>query len=271
MPNNFYSTLYEGVDDLNKFNASELKEYREALLERSCDEVEFILNFLNPIKNTILDIGCGNGRICFSMQKAGINLDYCGIDVAKSRIKFAEKWKEDLNANTAKFYNLDFLNEKIPVEITADMVLVLTVMISYFGYTNEMDLFFDRLKRYLKKGSKIIIEVYNRPKIRAEIENGESSCKLWTEFPSSDRYRFGLHEFSIKDKTVVDRKIFIKRDLNEIEDKRTEYVYVFDDGELESILNRHNFEVKGIYSDFKFSKYTSNRKDETKIIVAEYK
>ena len=265
----FYEELYDGVNDIRNFDQEQLSRYRNALIERSMDEVNLISRYLTDGKNVVLDIGCGSGRIYFCLNKKEGNIDYYGVDISGSRIYFAKSWADDLKVVNGHFYHLDFLREDIPDKLTADVVLVLTGLMNYFGYTKEDDILFERLKKFLKKGSMVIIELFNRVDIRNELKDKDRPYRIWNEFPPSDRYRFGLHEFSVNGKTVLDKKIFIKRDLSEIDEKRIEYIYVYDDGEVENKLNGFGFNIKDVYSSFKSEKYVSNEVSELKIVVAE--
>lgn len=267
----FYKGLYDGVDDIKEFRQEELFRYRSALIKRSIDEANFISKWLKDDKNVVFDIGCGNGRIYFCLNKKGKNIDYYGVDISKSRISFAKRWANDLKITNALFYNLDFFRENIPNKLTADIVLVLTGLMNYFGYTKEYDFFLKKLKNHLKKGSIVIFELFNKVEIRNKLKDKDQSYRIWVEFPSSDRYRFGLHEFSLSGRTVIDKKKHIKRDLSAIDEDRIEYIYIYKDEEIENILNRFGFSVKEVYSSFLFEKYVSNQVNELRIIVAEYR
>jgi len=93
----FYEGLYDGVDDIGAFGQEQLSRYRNALIERSMDEVNLISRYLKDGKNVVFDIGCGNGRVYFCLNKKERNIDYYGVDISKSRKYFAGKWADDLN------------------------------------------------------------------------------------------------------------------------------------------------------------------------------
>jgi len=67
------------------------KFYKKGLIKKESSFASFALKRINLKKNTILDIGCGNGRDSFFFSKKGFKVT--GIDISKKAIQKNSKYK----------------------------------------------------------------------------------------------------------------------------------------------------------------------------------
>ena len=81
------------------------KVFRKSLYER----VPYAVSECRPLKDkTILDIGCGSGRVSFLLAKEGAKVT--GIDYSENMIELAKKYLKTLNLDI-DFFTSDFMTD----------------------------------------------------------------------------------------------------------------------------------------------------------------
>lgn len=175
-----------------------------------------LLPFINQYaksKQTILDIGCGNGRLLKILPS---KINYAGIDQSKNLIKEAKKeFNKDYNKNIKfKTGNLLAIKEK---DNHFDIVLAIAVLhhIPSDGYRKQA---FSELQRVLKP-------------------NGILIMSNWNLF--QDKYLPYLKQKTIKSLDNNDGVIPWKDQNGTILAQR--YCHAFTPIELVNLLNMHNF------------------------------
>ena len=88
---------------------------------------KFIKSFVGKNKENIIEIGSGNSSLLYNLNYEKIVNHGVGIEIAKSRYLFAEKWKNDLGFGNISNINNDFRN--IPIE---ENILILNCRIVYY-------------------------------------------------------------------------------------------------------------------------------------------
>ena len=118
--------------------------------------IEYILNQVNEgliKKLEILDIGCGGGLISEPLAKLGGNIT--GIDFVENNIKIAQKHAKDNNLNIN--YICDDI-DKINLNKKFDIIIMFEIL----EHLENWETFLKKIKKNLKKNSKIIISTINR-------------------------------------------------------------------------------------------------------------
>jgi 23S rRNA (guanine745-N1)-methyltransferase len=107
----------------------EMMESRKSFLNReyyskfSQGLNETIVHFITEKQNSILDAGCGEGYFISMLKNALIdnynmrNIDYYGVDISKSAIRYASKRDKAINLAVSSNFNLPILDNSINVII----------------------------------------------------------------------------------------------------------------------------------------------------------
>ena len=118
-------------------NSYQNKIYKK--IQRRFYHDEFNKNIANyhnfKEKLDILDIGCGNGDLCFFLSKKFSNSNFYGIDVDKNNIKFAIK-RTKLSSKKKKFTFINKNLEKFKIKKKFDIVIA-SGFLGYFTDVNK--------------------------------------------------------------------------------------------------------------------------------------
>jgi 2-polyprenyl-3-methyl-5-hydroxy-6-metoxy-1,4-benzoquinol methylase len=114
------------------------KLFRKAMYER----VPITVQESRPLQDkTVLDIGCGSGRVGFLLAKEGARV--IGIDYARSMIELAKKYQQQLKVvNNVEFICSDFMND-FPEDKKYDISIALGV----FDYIKDPIPFLKKVKK----------------------------------------------------------------------------------------------------------------------------
>ncbi len=210
-------TAYDGVEELSSFNESAFEEYCTCKL-RECDkQVDFIRRIIDKKNYTgkVIEIGSGNGKLLYALEKNGLLDDGLGYELSSSRVNFAIKFSESMGSTRVQnicgdYLELDKSKENIDLIIGVDIVLQLIAPVS----ESSEKLLLDKVFSALKHGGNLIMELMDFTNIinmKAMVEN---DLMLWKEFDEHDPWHYGLDKFSINGDDVVWDKRFINRDRN---------------------------------------------------------
>lgn len=72
------------------------------------DGLQRLLAYL-PKQGTLLDVGCGNGRLAHVLDQAGLQVDYLGLDASAGLLEAARRQAGALTAVQASFWQVDVL------------------------------------------------------------------------------------------------------------------------------------------------------------------
>lgn len=85
--------------------------------------VDFIAERAASRLVSILDLGCGNGRLLFSIKDANVEGDFLGIDYAASSVDLARSVAMAEGYDDVAFQHVDFINNREWTSKTYDYVL----------------------------------------------------------------------------------------------------------------------------------------------------
>jgi SAM-dependent methyltransferase len=229
------SAAYQGLEAAFADRASEAA-YRAAMLERSAEQAEFLTAWLD--RASVLEIGCGNGRLLVELARRGAIGEGVGIDPARSRIEFARRWAADERLETLRFEAADAL-ELEPSAGVYDAIVCITGTFGYFeplGSGTAAAL----LRRWttgLRPGGLLVLELYPHPEIVRLLEAGGETLRLWRELGPEDPWRFYLSEFRLEDRLLVHSKTFIHRTTGEVDVGRRESLELYSEARLGELLS----------------------------------
>jgi SAM-dependent methyltransferase len=125
------ASAYEGLEDASSFpDAASVERYRHLLVARTAIQADFLIRRI-PAPARLLEVACGNGRLLIEMARRRAIASGLGLDVARSRIAFAERWAADEGWDTLEFVAADALTCELPPQSFAS-VLVITGAFAYF-------------------------------------------------------------------------------------------------------------------------------------------
>jgi SAM-dependent methyltransferase len=222
-------TAYDGVEELSSFSTQELAEYRAGLLERTAAQTAFITARL-PAGAAALEVGSGNGRLLIDLARRGAIARGVGLEVAESRVAFAQEWAASSDLDTVRFLCADALTQ--PYE-PADAALCITGTFAYFDAIQPGGggTVLAKLRQALPPGGLLVLEVYPHPSWRRLLEDtDDGTLRLWHELPPEDPWRFYLSELHLarESQILTHRKTFIHRTTGEIDDSRCEHLRLYD-------------------------------------------
>ena len=236
-------SAYEGVEELAGYSATQLRAYRDDLLDRTEQQASFIAARLPPDAR-VLEIGSGNGRLLIALARAGAVADALGLEVARSRVEFARAWAADDGIAGLRFEVADALAGDLPGEF--DAVICITGAFAYFdamraGSAVEL---LRRAHDALASGGLLVLELYPHPRHRRMLESDSTGeLRLWQELAPSDPWRFYLSHlrYDGQRRVLSHHKTFVHRTSGEIDEGRHEHLRLYDAAELDVELRAAGF------------------------------
>ncbi|WP_026909684.1 class I SAM-dependent methyltransferase [Patulibacter minatonensis] len=238
------AAAYEGLETAFADDAA-LQAYRRSALERHAAQADLV-GALLPDDAAVLEIGTGNGRLLIDLAQRGRLASALGVDLAHSRIAFAERWAQDVGAEQLRFAAGDALAMDLGEAAAWDAAVVITAALAYFdavvpGSARRM---LGRLREGLKPGGRLVLELYPHPSWRRMLDDAEDGrARLWSELPEGDPWRFYLSDLHLDRDTGVltHRKTFVHRTTGEIDEGRREALRLYSTEELTTLLGEAGF------------------------------
>jgi SAM-dependent methyltransferase len=249
---------YEGLEDPSAFpDDAALERYREGLLERSAEQVAFLLQRLDAPAR-VLEAACGNGRLLVALAQRGALDEGVGFDVAASRIAFARAWADDLGLDELTLTAEDARTIEL-AEGHYDAAVCITGSLAYFepaqpGLAAEV---LRRLRAALRAGGLLVLELYPHPRERALVEAAGGELRSWRELPADDPWRYYLSHLRFDAGTgVLDHaKTFVHRTTGEIDDGRRERILLYTPQSLAAAVAAAGFEDTQLYEGWTAEPY----------------
>ena len=208
-------TAFDGFEIFS--SKEEIEKYRKSKLISVQKNISFVKKLFNK-KIDVLEIGSGNSKFLYALEENNLLKTGYGVDVSKSRIDFANQWKEDLEIKNVFNIHKNILDYDWQCLPQLDLIYCVDSAFQLFepsGPNNDYILL-NKCYKKLKKGGKIILELDSNERVIKNLNDGNS--KLWQEFVEPDPWLYLLWDCEYdKEKSYLRfKKTFIKRDLSEI-------------------------------------------------------
>jgi len=133
------------------------------------NEIKIISNlckkFIQPDKKyTIIDLGCGTGRVLFSLYGVlGNSVSYCGLDASESMIQLSKTKQSKLNLPNISFQNYDVTDPKIDELFDDDTIKIPICVYNTVGVipVSKREQFFDNMKKLSGKNGFVLLSAFN--------------------------------------------------------------------------------------------------------------
>lgn len=211
------------------------EHFSETRKKRIWPELETLAKLV-PEKSSILDLGCGNGRLLNAFKQ---KINYFGIDQSEALIKLAKEMHQDSSFFVGDMLNLNEINFKkqgLPQKF--DFIFSIAVL-QHIPSKNKRTEALKNLKNYMKADTKLIFSNWNMWKIK------KYKKLIWKTYLlkilGKNTLDFGDIIFDWKDKSG---KITSQR-----------YYHAFRTKELKEIFRKAGFKIEKQYKD-KYNFYT---------------
>jgi SAM-dependent methyltransferase len=200
------TAAYEGLE-ANFADEAARDAYRATMLARSAEQADLLLPALEM--GTVLEIGCGNGRLLIELARRQALRTGIGVDAARSRIEFARRWSEDLWLASLRFEVADAL-EMTLAPAGYDAILCITGAFAYFEplAAGTALVLARRWAQALRPGGLLVLELYPHPELVRVLAAAGGSVRLWRELDPDDPWRFYLSDLQ------VDHGVLISEDIH---------------------------------------------------------
>ena len=234
------AAAYEGLEG-SFASRGELEAYRASMLERSSPQADF-LGPLLPDPAHVLEVGSGNGRLLIELARRGALGEGLGIDLARSRVAFAQEWAGDLGLTNLSFEAADvFAWEYKPGAYSA--AVCITGAFAYFEpIVAGSGLRLARLLHTaLEPGGVLVLELYPHLRERALLEATGGEARTWRELDADDPWRFYLSRLQLGNDVLTHEKTFVHRTTGEVDEGRRERLQLYTQEALRSLLDAAGF------------------------------
>lgn len=245
---------YDNYEIFN--NSIEEDLYRESKL-KSCDEqINFIKKIIKKNKIIFLELGSGNSKMLFNLERNKILSEGYGIEFSKSRFDFSEKWKNESSANNIFNFNDDFVKFDYTSLKKLDIAFCVDLAFQFCEPIQEGSDIFLLKKIYdqLETNGIIILELDGCENI---IETIPYSKKIWEEFPETDPWRFSLWNCNYNNSLLEWDKIFIGRKGELSETKITLKIYKKED--IYELLTMAGFVNINFYKNWSMDQFENDK------------
>jgi SAM-dependent methyltransferase len=249
---------YEGVEDLSSFSGvAALEAYRRTVLERSVPQAGFLLERVEAPAR-VLEVACGNGRLLIELARRGALAAGRGLDIAASRIAFAERWAADEGMPQIRFEAGDVFQSSLEAE-AYDATVCITGAFGYFeplapGSALELT---RRLNAATRPGGLLALELYPAPHYRRMAEAGGGEARVWKELPADDPWRYYLSHVVLEreGQVLTHNKTFIHRETGEVDSGRSERLFVYTPESIGELLAEAGFEEASAFAGWTDAPY----------------
>lgn len=212
---------YNGIENLNNFNNESFKKYCKEKIISCSDRVKYIKeNCCNNNSNwsgKICEIGSGNSKLLYNLEKNSLLEEGIGFEISKSRYLFAEKFKKYVNSQKVKNINDNFL--LVDPLTNYDLVIAVDNAFQIITPLSE-DAEYQTLNwisETLKTGGYLLLELWNCDNYLEMIKLSDNrTLRIWESFEKNDPWEYMLCEIKInRQKDLLWKKFYKKRNSNE--------------------------------------------------------
>jgi SAM-dependent methyltransferase len=248
------AAAYEGLEG-SFADRDALASYRASMLQRSAPQAEFLAELL-PDEARVLEVGTGNGRLLIELGRRGVLTEGLGIDLARSRIAFADDWAKDLDLEHLRFEAGDVFERDYEPESYSAAVCI-TGAFAYFeplvpGSALRLA---QLLHHELEPGGLLVLELYPHPRERALLETMGGEARTWKELDPDDPWRYYLSRYELDGDVLSHEKTFIHRTTGEVDVGRRERLQLYTPEALESLLGEAGFRDVGFFEGWTSDRY----------------
>lgn len=227
---------YDGVESV--FEEGEAASYRAAALAKTQPQARFIAE---RMAGSMIEVGCGNGRLLIALRQAGVIRSGLGVDIAESRVAFAQQWAGDLGLTGIEFRAGGALTMQFPEAFGGGACIT-----GAFGYFDAYlpgsgRRLLQKLRSCTLHGAVLVLELYQHPAELRLIEAGGGLARTWNELPPSDPWRYYLSELSLDGSVLVHRKTFVHRTEGTVDEGRSERVAIYSPAEVQELCSCAGF------------------------------
>ena len=208
---------------------------------------------------TVLDIGCGNGRL-FWLGLKDLNIDYTGVDISTKLLEFAKGWSDVENV-AAKYKFLEGGFTALPVETHSCDYVVSVAAFHHLFSCGERVTALAEMWRVLKPGGTVVISVWNLRRFEF--------LKLW--IAATFRSIWTLGKYSWTDFFFYwgdAKRLPSLSEVKAMNDPDLRYYHAFGKMELSSLLKNAGFEVVDIFGVSKTKLRVNRLKADNLVFVA---
>ena len=241
-------------DDFEKLEnlGDKIDEYRQSKLESAQGHVNFIKNYFPNKQITVIELGSGNSRTLFALEKAGILKKGYGLEISKTRFEFAELWKREWDFRCVENINTDATTMSFgDIKENIDLCFCVDLAFQFFEPMGKNKAFtiLGKIQEKLQPKGIIILELDGFDRVLSRIRNG--NVKLWEEFPSPDPWRYSLWDcqYDFGDKFMQLKKSFIRRNGFGLSESSV-MLRVYNKDEICSLLKNAGLKNIKLYSDW---------------------
>lgn len=210
-------SAYDEVEQLSNFTEKSFKLYCDEKIKGCEKHITFFKKlFSNDKKLKVCEIGSGNSKLLYALDKEEILETGVGIEISNSRYMFAEKFKKYMESTNIKNINKNIFDiepvKNFNIVIGVDIVMQLISPISKNSEKDFLKWSYDSL---CSEGI-IVLELWSFEHILKQLELSAGSLKFWEEYPQSDPFEYLLSKVYLNNNNdICWDKTFIKRNKNE--------------------------------------------------------
>ena len=249
-------TTYDDFEKLDSF-AGDIERYRKSKLKSAEGHVGFIKKLFPKKKIIVLELGSGNSKTLFALGKAGVLQKGYGLEISKSRYKFAELWKREGGFKRVENRNVDVLGVDFRDFKNIDLCFCVDLAFQFFEPVKKGSVakLLKDVYRKLKAGGKVVIEVDGLGKVLTKMQ--DNNVKFWEEFAAPDPWRYSLWDcsFNPKNKFLDIKKVFLRR--NEFGRSENRMILrIYTKADMQKPLKEVGFSQVAFYQNWKGGKFT---------------
>lgn len=238
---------YDNVEKLqSELTGKEFEEYCRTKLDSAEGDLQFIKRHVYRNKPmNVCEIGTGNGKLLFRLEKEGLLCSALGYEVSKNRCNFAKRLQSFIDCKSSEIRNQNFLedkdnNQKYDLIIAVDIVL--QILSPLYDRAEEDVILW--IKEHLKVGGVFFLELEDYSGQMQQIKENGGGIRFWEEFPEGDVFRYGLYNLCVdNDGNIVDDKLFLRRNSLE-QDMFRNVIKSYSQEDIKNILEQYGMECK---------------------------
>jgi SAM-dependent methyltransferase len=244
-PENFRA--YDGYEMLGSFTSESFTRYCHEKLESCRIDVELISRYcIHPRwTGAICEIGSGNSKLLYSLEREGLLERGLGIETSQSRHRFAEAFRRHVGSKKVTNLNANLFDVEPKGEF--DLVCGLDIVLQMIAPVSDdaEERLFSWISRSLKTGGHLVAELRDFQRQISIIKlTDDGSYRFWEEFPAPDPWRYNLNRLAFVDQSESDlvwEKDFLRRD--SLEKSSTRCIFrPYSEVAFRTLITQHGFE-----------------------------